>query len=172
MNISTLIPLALMVVLMAVVLMMTRQKRQTSGYDEMQLKIRARGYKIGFFTALCLLAVVSLLSETGTLLSAVTPGFAAFAVLIVSVVVFSVYCILHDAFVAIRGNARSFLLIASMVVLVNGFSAVRHLINGTMLEEGRLGFSGGSNLLMFLGFLTILITLILKTIRNRNEAGE
>ncbi len=172
MNISTLLPLALMVVLMVVILMLTKQKRQTSGYDEMQLKIRARGYKIGFFTALCLLAVVSLLAETGTLLSAVTPGFAAFAVLIVSVVVFSIYCILHDAFVAISGNARSFLVIASLVVLVNGFGAVRHLTGGTMLEEGRLGFSGGSNLLMFLGFLTILITLIIKTVRNRKEAEE
>ncbi len=114
MNISTLIPLALMVVLMVIVLLLTKQKRQTSEYDETQLKIRARGYKIGFFTALCMLAVVSLLSETGVLLSAVTPGFAAFAVLIVSVVVFSVYCILHDAFVEICGNARSFLIIASL----------------------------------------------------------
>ncbi len=172
MDISTLLPLLLLVVAVIAVLALTKQKRQTSGYDEMQLKIRARGYKIGFFTALILLAVTSMLSETGTLLTLVTPGFSAFAVLIVSVVVFAVYCIVHDAFVAICGNARSFLIIAAMVVLINGISAVRHITLGTLLEEGRLGFSGGTNILMCLGFLTILITLIVKTLRNRKEAEE
>ena len=59
-----------------------------------------------------------------------------------------------------------------MVVLVEGFVAVRYLANGEMLEDGKLTFGGGAPAIMFICFLTILIVLIVRTIRNRKEAEE
>jgi len=41
-----------------------------------------------------------------------------------------------------------------------------------MLESGKLDFSHGASALMFVCFLAILITLIVKLIRNRKEAEE
>ncbi len=137
----------------------------------MPLTVRAKGYQIGFFTALCLLLVFILLAVMNCL-TAVTPGFAAYAVLIISVTVFAIYCILHDAFLSIRGNAKSYLGIFSMVILVEGAVAVRYLTNGEMLEDGKLTFGSGAPAIMFICFLAILIVLIVKTIRNRKEAEE
>ena len=148
-----------------------RKKACTQQYDEMQLKIRAKGYQIGFFTALALLIVLVFLYEMN-LLTVVTPGFAAYTVLIICVTVFAIYCILHDAFLSISGNAKSYLGIFSLVVLVEGFVTVRYAANGELLENGQLTFGGGAPALMFVCFLAILITLIVKTIRNGKEAEE
>ena len=106
------------------------------------------------------------------LITFATPGFAVYAVLIVSVTVFAIYCILHDAFLSISGNAKSYLGIFGMVVLIQGFVTVRYAVKGELLENGQLTFGGGAPALMFVCFLAILITLIVKTIRNRKEAEE
>ena len=164
MSTGSVVVLGIMVGVMIAAWVLTRKnRRKECEYDEMQLKIRAKGYQIGFFTALCLLLVFILLAEMNCL-TVVTPGFAAYAVLIIS--------ILHDAFLSIRGNAKNYLGIFSMVVLVEGFVAARYLINGEMLEDGKLTFGGGAPAIMFICFLAILIVLIVKTIRNRKEAEE
>ena len=172
MNTGTAMALGIMVGVMIAAWALTRQARKKNyEYDEMQLKIRAKGYQIGFFTALLLLLALALLSEM-KLLTAVTPGFAAFAVLILSVTVFAIYCILHDAFLSVRGKAGNYIGILSIVILLEGFVAVRYAVRGSLLEEGKLDLSGGAPALMFFCFLAILITLIVKTIRNRKEAEE
>ena len=169
---GTVMALGVMAGVMIAAWFLTRKGRKKEcEYDEMQLKIRARGYQIGFFTALGLLLVLVLFSEMN-LLTAVTPGFAAFAVLIVCVTVFAVYCILHDAFLSIRGNAKSYIGIFSLVLLTEGIVTVRYITQGELLEDGKLAFGSGAPALMFVCFLAVLATLIVKTIRNRKEAEE
>ena len=164
--------MGIMVGVMAVVWFFSRKNRNKENeYDEMQLKIRAKGYQIGFFTALVLMMMLVFLSEMN-LLTVVTPGFAAYAALLVSVTVFAMYCILHDAFLSVRGNAGSYFGIFGFVVLMEGIVTVRYLMEGKMLENGKLLFSTGAPAGMFVCFLAILITLVLKTVRNRKEAEE
>ena len=172
MSTGTAMALGIMVGVMIAAWALTRQARKKNcEYDEMQLKIRAKGYQIGFFTALILLLALILLSEMN-LLTSVTPGFAAFAALILSVTVFAVYCILHDAFLSVRGKAGNYIGIFSLVILTEGFVTLRYAFEGSLLEDGKLAFGGGAPALMFICFLAILITLIVKTIRNRKEAEE
>ena len=164
--------LGIMVGVMVAAWFLSRKTRKKEcEYDEMQLKIRAKGYQIGFYTALFLIMLLVFAFEMN-LLTFVTPGFAVFAILIISVTVFVIYCILHNAFLSISGNAKSYLGIISMVVLIEGIVTVRYAINGELLENGQLGFGGGAPALMFVCFLAILITLIVKTIRNGKEAEE
>ena len=164
--------LGIMVGVMVAAWFLSRKTRKKEcEYDEMQLKIRARGYQIGFYTALVLMMILVLLGETG-LLTVVTPGFAAYAALILSVTVFAVYCILHDAFLSIRGKPGSYLWIFGLVVLVEGIVAVRYIAEGKMLEDGKLAFGSGAPALMFICFLVILITLIVKTVRGGKEEEE
>ena len=151
--------------------MIRRRKNCTQKYDEMQLKIRAKGYKISFFTALLMLCVLTVLLECN-MLGIVTPGFAAYTALMVSVTVFAIYCILHDAFLAVRGNPKQHLLLFGIIVILEGFTTIRYLIKGELLEGGLLTFGSGAPLVMFICFLTILITLIVKTVRNGKEAEE
>ncbi len=140
-------------------------------YDEMQLKIRAKGYQVGFYTALFLMLVLVLLSELNWL-TVVTPGFAVYAALMVSVTVFAVYCILHDAFLAVHGNANRYFGLFGMIVVLEGIVSVRYIIDGEMLENGKLTFGGGAPAMMCVCFLAILIALIVKTVRDRKEAEE
>ena len=172
MNSGSVMALGMMVgVMIAAWVLSRKSKGRDSEYDEMQLTIRAKGYQLGFYTALFLMVVLILLSEAD-LLAAVTPGFAAYLVLMISVTVFAAYCILHDAFLSVRGSAGSYLLIFGLIALLDGIITIRHLTEGGMLEAGKLGFSGGAPAAMCACFLILLITLILKTIRNRNGAEE
>ena len=172
MTTGSVMALGIIVGIMIAAFCLTRKKRKEEcEYDEMQLKIRAKGYQIGFYTALFLIMLLVFAFEMN-LLTFVTPGFAVFAILIISVTVFVIYCILHNAFLSISGNAKSYLGIISMVVLIEGIVTVRYAINGELLENGQLGFGGGAPALMFVCFLAILITLIVKTIRNGKEAEE
>lgn len=158
-------------VMIAAWLLSRKALKKNNEYDEMQLKIRAKGYQIGFYTALILMMIVILLYELNWL-TAVTPGFAVYAALIVSVTVFSVYCILHDAFISIRGDSRSQIAVFSLVVLAQGLASIRYITEGELMKDGILTFGSGASALMFLCFLAILITLIVKTVRNRKEAEE
>ena len=56
--------------------------------------------------------------------------------------------------------------------LLQGATTVRYLMEGEILEDGKLTFGSGAPALMFVCFLAILITLIVKTVRNRKEAEE
>ena len=171
MNTGSMLALGIMVGVMIAAWILSRKSSKETDYDEMQLKIRADGFRIGFYTALLLLVVLILLLELNTL-TAVTPAFAVFTILIASVVVFAVYCILHDAFLAVRGKAKTYIGIFTMIVIIEGAVTIRHLMEKNLLEDGTLTFSGGSSAVMCLGFLALLITLIVKTVRSGKEAEE
>ena len=158
-------------IIVAAVALVLRNRNKVCEYDEMQLKIRAKGYQIGFFAALILMLCLVLLWETG-LLTVVTPGFAIYAAMLISVTVFAIYCILHDAFLAINGKPNLYIGIFSAIVLLQGATTVRYLMEGEILEDGKLTFGSGAPALMFVCFLAILVTLIVKTVRNRKEAEE
>ena len=83
--------LGLLVIVMVAAWALTRKARCNDKFDEMQLKIRSRGYQIGFFTALGLMMVLAFLLETGCI-TFVTPGLLALTALMISVTVFAVYC--------------------------------------------------------------------------------
>lgn len=172
MNTGSVMALGILVgVMIAAWILSRRAMKKNNEYDEMQLKIRAKGYQIGFYTALILMMVVVLLFELNWL-TAVTPGFAVYAALILSVTVFAVYCILHDAFISVRGDGRSQIAVFSLVVLAEGLVSIRYITEGELLKSGKLTFGSGAPALMFVCFLIILITLIVKIIRNRKEAEE
>ena len=158
-------------VMIAAWLLSRKSWKKECEYDEMQLKIRARGYQIGFYTALFLMLVLILLWELNWLTVA-TPGFAIYTALIISVTVFAIYCILNDAFLAIRGNANRYFWLFGLIIAIEGIVTVRNISNGEMLENGKLTFGSGAPAVMAVCFLAILITLFVKTVRNRKEADE
>ncbi len=59
-----------------------------------------------------------------------------------------------------------------MVVALEGFVFVRSVMDGKVLEDGKLTFGSGAPAVMAVCYLAILITLAVKTVRNRKEADE
>ena len=163
--------LGLMILFLIAAWVFLRKKRCTEQYDERQMRIRARGYQVGFFTALILLFILALLLET-SFLTVITPGLAALAALVISVTVFAVYCINHDAFLAIRENGKSQLLLYSIVVLVEIANIIRHIVIGEVMVDGRVSFNFGSAVVVGFCFLVMLITLIVKIRKDKNETEE
>ena len=169
-NIIMILELVLLVGLIALIVIRKR-KTCTKKFDEMQLKIRARGYQISFFTALVMMGILAFLLEINAL-GPVTPGLAAMAALMVSVTVFAVYCITHDAFLAVRSTPKNHYFLYAMIVIVEIVNVVRLLVRGEVIVDGIVDFSAGCAILMAVAFLVILITLIVKTVSERKEAEE
>ena len=165
------LPMGLLVIVMMAVWAMTRKARCNDQYDEMQLKIRSRGYQIGFFTALGLMAVLTLLLEMGCF-TVVTPGLLTLASLMISVTVFAIYCITHEAFLSVRGDGRNQIVLYSVIIIVEIANIVRTAIMGSTLENGKLDFGFGAGVVMCACFTAVLITLIVKKMRVGKEEDE
>ena len=163
--------LGLLVIVMVAAWALTRKARCNEKFDEMQLKIRARGFQIGFFTALGLMMVLAFLLEMN-IITLVTPGLLALTALMITVTVFAVYAITHDAFLSIRGDGKNHIALYSVIVIVEIVNVVRHAVMGTMLENGKLDFGVGAGIVMCVCFLVILVTLIVKKMKNGKEAAE
>ncbi len=169
-NLIVILELVLLVGL--VVWVALRKKKSCSQkFDEMQLKLRAKGYRISFFTALLAMAATVILMECN-MLGIITPALAVMAALMISVTVFAVYCILNDAFISFSGTPKNHLFLYSLIVLVEIANVVRLLIRGEVLVSGMVDFTAGAAVLMAVAFLVILITLIIKTNCERKEAEE
>ena len=169
-NLIVILELVLLVGL--VVWVALRKKKNCSQkFDEMQLKIRANGYRISFFTALLTMSAAVILMECN-MLGIVTPALAVMTALMISVTVFAVYCILHDAFISFSDTPKNHLFLYSLIVLIEIANVVRLLVRGEVLVSGMVDFTAGAAVLMAVAFLVILITLIIKTNCERKEAEE
>lgn len=171
MTTNTFFALGVLAGLMAAVWALSRKSRREKHYDEMQLQIRANGYKLGFFTILALLVVLMLLSEEG-LFSLVSPSLALFAALLIGVVTFAVYCIRHGAFLSVGDKGKSYLAVLALVTLSNGGVALNRLLGGRMLENGLVTLDFGAPALVFAGFVIILAVLAAQIARSGKEAEE
>ena len=163
--------LGLLVIAMVAAWALTRKARCNDKFDEMQLKIRARGFQIGFFTALGLMMVLAFLLETNAI-TLVTPGLLALTALMISVTVFAIYAITHDAFLSVRGDGKNHIALYAVIVVVEIVNVVRHAIMGTMMDGGKLDFGVGAGIVTGVCFLAILVTLIVKKMKNGKEAEE
>ena len=163
--------MGLLVIVMVAAWALTRKARCQDKFDEMQLKIRAKGYQIGFFTALGLMMVLAFLLETECI-TIVTPGLLALTALMIAVTVFAIYCITHEAFLSIRGDGKNHIALYAVIVIVEIINVVRHAVMGTMLENGKLEFGVGAGIVMCVCFLSILVTLIVKKMKSGKEAEE
>ena len=161
--------LGLLVIVMVAAWALTRKARCNDKFDEMQLKIRSRGYQIGFFTALGLMMVLAFLLETGSI-TIVTPGLLALTALMISVTVFAVYCINHEAFLSIRGDGKNHIILYAVIIVVEIVNVVRHAAMGELMVNGQLDFGVGAGIVMCVCFAVILATLIVKKIRVGKEA--
>ena len=170
---DALLPVAALVVIIFVMILMSKKKQNGSHYDEMQLKIRGDGYKLGFFVTLAGTVILLFLTELFEGFSkVVAPTFGMFVVIMTGIVSFVVYCIFKEAFLSIGQNVKSYMVLCAAVILANVAGSVRQITQGTFLVDGALTFSNTSNLVCAISFLVILIALIIKTGQDRKEVGE
>lgn len=171
---NVVIPVVIVAVIVAVVMYFTsKSSKEKPHYDEMQLVIRGKGYRIGFMVMLIgLFAGGALLEFSGRFSSVVAPSIVMWAVACVGLAAFFLYCIARDAFYSIGENRKAYMGLCVAVTLCNGIPAVRRIIDGRLIEDGRITFWGCSDLLLAVLFATLLVALIIKEISSRREVGE
>lgn len=145
--------------------------RKDQHFDEMQLKLRADGYKLGFIVTIIILAIFILITEVFEL-RAISAGFGMFVALMAGVASFTCYCISKEAFFSIGEEGNWYITLISIITVSHGVLAASRIADGTLWENGIITFLHGSSLVLLLSFLSILFALVIKIIKNKREASE
>ena len=178
MNDTKLVALLLVFLFMAVGILTwylaTKSLKKNHQYDETQKLIRGKGYKAGFFVTIISGAIMMfLVDDIVGIGSVVEPSVGIFMVIMAGVVTFAVYCILNDAFKTIKDSSNRYLILYSVIGLMNLVSLIPRLVEGSFFEDGRLTFEhGGANLICVIGFLIIVAAMLIKKGKDKEEAGE
>lgn len=143
--------------------------RDDRQYDERQLMLREKGYRLGFFVTLIAEALVLLLLEYDVI-PAASATMAVYTALIAGVAVFAVFCAMQDVFFPMGEKGTTSLVLWAGLALVNGLSAGIRIANGTMVEHGAIRLTNGSYLVNAVLFLTILIAVLVR--RAMGERDE
>jgi|GEM_PF-462283 hypothetical protein len=142
-------------------------------FDERQLMIRAKAYRLGFASLIIADLVIMYLDTLKGWKESVDSSFAIVAALAVSFLVFSLYCILNDAFFQRKDNPKEYLIFCVIVCVCEGYVVISHLIeNGSLYEDGKLTMTPGGSLLLGGLFLIDVIAIIIKTLVNKARETE
>lgn len=126
-------------------------------YDERQQLTRGTGFKYAYVTSIVYNGVLCLLTITGIPLP-IDQSVVILIGMLLSVLVYVIYCIQHDAYVSLNENANRLMIVFTVIGVINTFIGVMHLIHGTMFEDGVFTFHG-INLLC--GIFMLVVTVVL-----------
>lgn len=149
------------------------KKAMKGQFDERQELVRGRGYKYACFTLLGLITV-DLLAESFGWFETLpfTRELALFAIILIGVMVYALYCIKNDSYFGVGTDTRTYRAVMWVVIVSNAISAFSNLRDGAMVD-GKLEFGRCASLLFVISFVIIMIALYVKKIRaDREESDE
>ena len=143
-------------------------------YDEMQILIRANGYKLAFYITIfinCIL--VFLYSFKDDIPVIIDEPLGIFIGIMAGITAFAVYCIHKDAFYHVDEKSKVYVFLVAACMILNGVIAVSRIIDGSIWQNGRIRFTqGGSNLILAISFLVMLIAMTAKHLSSNDEVAE
>ena len=129
-------------------------------YDERQELIRGRGYKYACFTLLILMAVDMLIEVTGFIDKLPVANEAImFIFIITGVLVYAIYSIMHDAYLGIGQNGKSYTVMILFIVVVNLLSAVMSIRSDDVFAGGKFSTGVCIQLVCVVAFAAVLIAM-------------
>ena len=137
-------------------------------FDERQELARGKAYCYGFFTLMgCLLVWGFTESAVGVWCDTLTGSALCISI---SMTVFAVTCIRNDAYLSLKESPRKVMMSFVLVAVANFSIGLIHVVNGTVIEDGRLT-TGSVNLMFGVMMLVImLVYLVDHCLRGREEA--
>ena len=143
-----------------------RNKKLYTEYDEMQRQIRGEGYKYAFYAVLILEAVLCVLTM-GMELPA-EQHVIHFFVIFVGVTVQASYCIWKGAYVGQNTNLPRYIILMTVVSVLNLFSAFMAWRSGELIVDGKFR-EPAINLLCGLMFAVLGIVALAKKTADLEE---
>lgn len=144
-------------------------KANTEHYDERQMAVRGKGYQYTSMTMLIMLFLYG--GFYGFLKDIVSPQFVVFAIGFLGVVIYSVYCIINDAYLQVGQNPKKWIVLVIFVIVSNLFCALQSSERGLTIN----GFatSASLNILIVVSFVAVLVTLLIKyALDKRGDSNE
>ena len=136
-------------------------------YDERQQLARGNGFKYAYVTSMVYNGVLCLLTVTGIPVP-VEQSVLIMAGILITVLIYAIYCIQHDAYVSLNENANRLMIVFTLLGGINFLIGIMHLIHGTMVKDGILTFHG-INLLC--GILLLVVAGVL-FVHTKLQSGE
>ncbi|MBO5565253.1 MAG: hypothetical protein J5935_06535 [Lachnospiraceae bacterium] len=169
---SSLIPLLVIFLVVIAVLIGKHKYSVEKKFDEREQVVRGQAYRYAF-TAMIIFeaAHIILLLILGRPMMA--DGVSSLLAIFLSIGVFAAYCIFHDAFkqMQTKKGLKSYVLLLLAVVLLNGFAGWTSYQDGSLVADGILQMPV-SSIACAATFLIVLICLLVKQARDRQEAAE
>jgi hypothetical protein len=158
------------VILLAVVVFYLFRRKGGSmkgEYDERQLAIRGRAYRLATFIYIAEFGLLLVFEGMKAELP-LTRGAMYAIFLLIPIGVFAVWCILHDAYIGIQSNVGRFFLLSGFICLIEAFVTVRYCMEGEMIRDGKLTDSVLAPAIMVL-FGVVAVTLLIRQRQVRLE---
>ncbi len=146
----------------------TNRKPKTV-YDERQNEIRGKGYRVAFYAAMILEAVMTVL-YIGNLPLPFEPYMAHGAVIFLSCTVLGCYLIWNGAYWGLNNDRKRYYIILCALVVLNAVPFITAAAHGSLFENGKMS----SVWINLLGCVMLIVFWVLMMVRNYldRKAGE
>ena len=149
-----------------------KDKKIKTEYDERQKAIKNKGYVIGFYTMVGLLAIESLASVAG--FSFPVPGFAVyFADIIIGVTVMCGYAIWNGVYWGMNNDPKRYAIIFAIAIALNIIPIVGGIKGGhSLMSADPLDSLPLFNVIVLAMFAVILVIMLIRYIADKLEDKE
>jgi len=138
-----------------------------AAYDERQELLRGRAYQYAFFSMCGWYCLQGILLLAGIhLMDELTGNFMGF---LIGAGVFGITCVLTDAYFVPNQKQKPYLILLSIIALMNGFTAVSCFLDGSLLADHLLSAPGSISLILSLELAAIVICLIVHKVPDGDE---
>ncbi len=153
-----------------------RDNKVRTEYDERQKIVIGEGYRIAYWTLAALLVLVqmykTLAASFGTDYLAKTDfGVIAFGMIIISIMIFCVYCIFKGAYWGMNNNKRNYVIVIGGIGVLNLVISIASIVRGDFIVDGVI--SGTVvNFLCAVMMIVVLGAAGIKEVRDKRNADE
>ena len=164
-NVGFAVGILLGLILVAIIFAVKKKKRGKGEYDERQELIRCRGYKIAYFTLMICTAFV-LCFKAGDGFKYVDTDTAFVISIMISIVVFAIYCIIKDGYFGVFEKPKSVLVELFIIGVAN---LVIGLVNKEKwFVDGKLSM-GSTNIICAVTILIVTLAGMIKLLLVKRE---
>ena len=119
-----------------ILIIINKNRRMRTEYDEMQKKVRGEAYCIAFYTVIIIEGILCFVTTAVEV--PMEPIVLHFMVIFVGVLVQAGYSIWHDAYVGLNTRLGRYILIMTLISLFNLFIAFETWLHGQMVVDGMI----------------------------------
>jgi hypothetical protein len=164
---------AVAVFLVLFLIIMIIRKKLTGNnehYDERQILVRGKGYKISFMTTI-LLNVFYAVFFYGPSKDIVSPQFVVITITFIGLAIYAIYCIFNDAYLQVGQKVGAWMAVLAFVIACN---LIAFFVSSTKgFTEDGLATGSSLNLMMAVLFGAILVSFLIKRfMEKRGDSHE